>query len=120
MVARTDNGDHPPVRAVSGTGLLQRRGNVCAAEAKLIPIITTASEVDAVKLAQTYTHRWPAHENSLRDYLLAVGLDTNHGYTKLRVENSEVSKRRAKLEQRLANLHRWAEGAGVRGRQRRT
>ena len=72
--------------------------------------------MDAVELAQVYTHRWLAQENSIRDYLLAVGLDTNHGYVKIRVENSEVSKHRAELEQRLANLQRWAEGACVRGR----
>ena len=33
-----------------------------------------------------------------------------------RVENSEVTKRRTELEQRLANLQRWAESARVRGR----
>ncbi len=40
----------------------------------------------------------------------------NHGYAQLRVENSEASKRRVELEQRLANLRRWAGGARVRGR----
>lgn len=86
-------------------------------EPKLIPIVTTAPDLDVVELAQTYTHRWPAQENSIRDYLLALGLDTNHGYAQQRAENSEVSKRRTDLEQRLANLQRWAEGARVRGRQ---
>jgi hypothetical protein len=85
-------------------------------EPKLIPIVTTAPDLDAVELARTYTHRWPAQENSIRDYLLALGLDTNHGYAARRVENSEVRKRRAELEQRLSNLQRWAEGAHVRGR----
>ena len=85
-------------------------------ESKLIPIVTTAADLDAVELAQMYTHRWPAQENSIRDFLLALGLDTNHGYAARRVENSEVTKRRAELEQRLANLQRWAEGARVRGR----
>jgi hypothetical protein len=28
--------------------------------AKLIPIVTTAPTIDAVELAQTYIHRWPA------------------------------------------------------------
>jgi hypothetical protein len=89
---------------------------VAPTEPKLIPIVTTAAELDAVELAQIYTHRWPAQENSIRDYLLALGLDTNHGYAARRVENSEVTKRRAELEQKLANLQRWAEGARVRGR----
>jgi hypothetical protein len=78
--------------------------------------VTTALDLDTVELAQIYTHRWPAQENSIRDYLLALGLDTNHGYAARRVENSEVGKRRVELEQRLANLRRRAEGARVRGR----
>lgn len=35
---------------------------------KLIPIVTTAPTVDAVELAQTYTQRWAAQENSIRDF----------------------------------------------------
>jgi len=45
---------------------------------------------------------------------LPLGLDTNHGYAKTLVENSEVAKRRAVLEKRRANAERWARGA--RGR----
>src|SRR6266851_9828197 len=41
--------------------------------AKLIPIVTTATTIDAVTLAQTYARRWPAQENIIRDYLLALG-----------------------------------------------
>jgi hypothetical protein len=89
---------------------------VAPTEPKLIPIVTTALALDAVELAQVYTHRWPAQENSIRDCLLALGLDTNHGYAARQVENSEVTKRRTDLEQQLANLQRWAEGARVRGR----
>lgn len=81
---------------------------------KLIPIVTTASTVDAVELAQTYTHRWVAQENIIRDFLLPLGLDTNHGYSKTPVENSEVGKRRAALEKRLANVERWVDAARKR------
>jgi hypothetical protein len=84
---------------------------------KLIPIVTTAATIDAITLAQTYGRRWPAQENSIRDYLLALGLDTNHGYAKRAVVNSEVAKRRAALEQRLATLRRWT--ASARGRYQR-
>src|SRR2546425_396228 len=63
--------------------------------ARLIPIVTTASHSDAVELAQTYIRRWPLQENVIRDYLLPLGLDTNHGYGKTPVPNSEVSKKRA-------------------------
>jgi hypothetical protein len=47
----------------------------------------------------------------------ALGLDTNHGFAKVAMENSEVAKRRTNLEQRLARLKRWAESAGKRGAQ---
>ena len=36
-------------------------------EPKLIPIVTTAAEAEAVELVQTYTRRWPAQENAIRD-----------------------------------------------------
>ena len=79
---------------------------------KLIPIVTTQETptIDAVELAKTYIHRWPAQENILKDYLLPLGLDTNHGFAKVAVENSEVAKRRTHLEQRLTRLKRWAQG----------
>src|SRR6266851_9365936 len=41
----------------------------------IIPIVTTASTVDAVELAQTYTQRWTAQENIIRDFLLPLGLE---------------------------------------------
>jgi hypothetical protein len=81
---------------------------------KLIPIVTTAPTIDAVELAQTYIHRWPAQENVIKDYLLPLGLDTNHGFAKVAVENSEVAKRRTHLEQRLRRLKQWAQSAGKR------
>ena len=84
--------------------------------AKLIPIVTTekTKTIDAIELAQTYIHRWPAQENIIKDYLLPLGLDTNHGEASVSVENSEVTKRRTHLEQRLARLKRWAQSAGKR------
>lgn len=87
---------------------------VAPTTAKLIPIVTTAATADAVTLAQTYGRRWPAQENIIRDYLLALGLDTNHGYAKRAVVNSEIAKRRAALEQRLTTLRRWTDSARVR------
>src|SRR5712692_819841 len=84
---------------------------------KLIPIVTTASTCDAVELAQTYIHRWPAQENVIKDYLRPLGLDINHGFAKTPVENSEVAKRRSSLEKRLATLKRWAESAKTRSHQ---
>jgi len=83
---------------------------------KLIPIVTTAADgdVDAADLARTYFDRWPRQENVIKDWLLELGLDTNHGYAQTSVENSEVAKRRSALEKRLANAARWAQGARVR------
>jgi len=83
-------------------------------EPTLIPIVTTASSVDAVELAQVYTHRWPAQENSIRDFLVSLGLDTNHGFAKVPVENSEVAKVRVVLERKLAKTQRLADGARER------
>ncbi|GCF10382.1 hypothetical protein [Dictyobacter arantiisoli] len=64
--------------------------------------MSTAETIDAVELAEIYTPRWPLQENIIRDFLLPLGLDTNHGYSKRPVENSEVAKKRATLEKRLA------------------
>ena len=83
-------------------------------EPKLIPIVTTAEQIDALTLAQTYIHRWPAQENVIKDFLLPLGLDINHGFAKMPVVNSEVSKKREALEKRLANVQRWGETARVK------
>ncbi len=71
---------------------------------KLIPIVTTASTVDAVELAQTYTQRWSAQENVIKDYLRPLGLDVNHGFAKSPVENSEQSRRCTRVQQRVKHL----------------
>lgn len=44
-------------------------------EPKLIPVVTTAPEAQAVELVQTYTRRWPAQENVFWDWLLPLGLE---------------------------------------------
>ena len=82
--------------------------------AKLIPIVTTeeTQPIDAIELAQTYIRSFPAQENISKDYLLPLGLDANHGFAKSAVENSEMAKRRAHLEQRLVRLKQWALSAG--------
>jgi hypothetical protein len=46
-------------------------------------------------------------ENMMRDWLLPLGLDTNHGYRKTPVVNSEVAKKRATLEKRLSHVEHW-------------
>jgi hypothetical protein len=76
--------------------------------------VTTAEEIDALALAQSYIHRWPAQENVIKDFLLPLGLDTNHGFAKTPVINSEVSKKREALEKRCANVERWREAARER------
>ena len=83
-------------------------------EPTLIPIVTTASEMSAVELAQVYTHCWPAQENSIRDFLVSLGLDTNHGFAKVQIENSEGAKIRGALERKLARAKRLAESARER------
>jgi len=88
-----------------------------ATQAKLIPIVSTSETVDAVALARLYIQRWPLQENVIRDFLLPVGLDTNHGYGKHEVVNSEVAKQRSTLMHRLVTLDRKAQAARVRGEQ---
>ncbi len=83
-------------------------------EPKLIPIVTTAAEADAVELVQTYTRRWPAQENVIRDWLIPLGIDTNHGYAKTAIANSEMTKKREALQKRLDNVKRWTDGARKR------
>jgi hypothetical protein len=74
---------------------------------KLIPIVSTAPIADVVDCVQRYKRRWPAQENIIRDFLLPLGLDHNHGYHKQPVENSEISKQRQTLQQQLENVLRW-------------
>jgi hypothetical protein len=82
--------------------------------AKLIAIVATSPFADATTLARTYFQRWPLQENVIRDWLIPLGIDTNHGYAKHAVVNSEVAKRRTTLSERLARLKRWAVAAGQR------
>ncbi len=84
---------------------------------KLIPVVTTAAEVDAVELAHTSFRRWICQENAIRDWLIPLNLDTNHGYAKEPVVNSELVKQRTILEKRLAHLHRLAAQSRKRLRQ---
>jgi hypothetical protein len=78
---------------------------------RLLPIVVTAPVADPVPLAAAYLRRWPAQENSLKDFLLPLGLDTNHGYGKTPVVNAENAKRRAAVARRLAALQRGAAAA---------
>jgi hypothetical protein len=93
------------------TGWVATPTSAAPTEPKLIPIVTTAASFDPVELVQVYTHRWPAQENNLRDFLISLGLDTNHGYAKHPVENSEAAKDRAVLERKLAKAERQAQAA---------
>ncbi len=85
-----------------------------ATSAKLIVIVSTSPIADATTLARTYFRRWPVQENVIRDFLIPLGIDTNHGYGKHEVVNSEVAKRRSALRERLERLKRWAVAAGER------
>jgi len=82
-----------------------------ATQPKLIPIVSTAATLSPLELAATYRQRWTAQENSIRDFLLPLGLDTNHGYAKTPVENSEVAKVRVTLHKRLEKARTQAEKA---------
>ena len=81
---------------------------------KLIPVITTGHGMDAVELAQTYFHRWKCQENSLRDWLIPLNLDTNHGYAKEQVVNSELAKRQLVTTGRQHRLEHLAQACRAR------
>jgi hypothetical protein len=83
-----------------------------SAEPRLIPIITTdPGPLDAAHLAFTYIHRWAAQENVIKDYLLPLGLDTNHGFAKTPVVNSEVAKKRETYQHHLETFGKWMASA---------
>jgi hypothetical protein len=81
---------------------------------KLIPVITTGHGMDAVELAQTYFQRWKCQENSMRDWLIPLNLDTNHGYAKEQVVNSELAKRQEVLEGRVHRLEHLTQASRAR------
>jgi len=81
---------------------------------KLIPVITTGHSMDAVELAQTYFQRWKCQENSIRDWLIPLNLDTNHGYAKAQVVNSELAKRQLVTTGRHHRLEYLAQACRAR------
>jgi hypothetical protein len=110
LLARPNRDDEPLRLAVALIRDL-RRTVPCSPSEEDLPLVTTAEQIDAVALAQTYIHRWSAQENVIKDWLLPLGLDVNHGFAKAPVENPEVAKKREALEKRLANVQRYGEAA---------
>jgi len=81
---------------------------------KLIPVITTGHGMEAVELAQTYFRRWNCQENAIRDWLIPLNLDINHGYAKEQVVNSELVKRQLVAEGRQHRLEHLAQACRAR------
>jgi hypothetical protein len=81
---------------------------------KLIPVITTRSGMEAGELAHTYFRRWNCQENAIRDWLIPLNLDTNHGYAKEQVVNSELAKRQKVVQGSVQRLDRLAQASRVR------
>jgi len=81
---------------------------------KLIPVETSGHGMDAVELAQTYFQRWKCQENSIRDWLIPLNLDTNHGYAKEQVVNSELAKRQLVTTGRQHRLEHLARACRAR------
>jgi len=78
---------------------------------KLIPIVSTRPLTDATTLVSLYRQRWSAQENVIKDFLLPLGLDVNHGYAKQQVENSEFRKQYDTLQDKVQRLDRWRKSA---------
>jgi hypothetical protein len=85
-----------------------------ASTPKLIPVITTGKARDAVELAQTYFKRWNCQENNIRDWLIPLNLDINHGYAKEQVVNSELAKRQVVAQGRAQRLQQLAQACRAR------
>lgn len=85
---------------------------------KLIPVITTGHGMEAVELAHTYFRRWNCQENALRDWLIPLNLDSNHGYAKEQVVNSELVKRQLVAAGRQHRLEHLAQTSRARLAQR--
>jgi hypothetical protein len=78
---------------------------------KLIPIVSTHPLTDVSTLVALYRQRWLAQENIIKDFLLPLGLDVNHGYAKQQVENSEFRKQYDALQDKALRLDRWRKSA---------
>jgi hypothetical protein len=81
---------------------------------KLIPVITTKPGMEAMELAHTYFRRWNCQENAIRDWLIPLNLDTNHGYAKEQVVNSELTKRQVVVEGRTRRLEHLTQVSRAR------
>ena len=81
---------------------------------KRIAVVSTGRQGDAVELAQTSFKRWNSQENIIRDWLLPLNLDTNHGYAKEQVVNAELAKRQVVAQGRAQRLQRLAQACRVR------
>jgi hypothetical protein len=82
-----------------------------ATESKLIPIVSTHAFSDPRDLVARYQQRWSAQENIIKDFLLPLGLDVNHGYAKQVIDNSEFRKKHDTLTKRLDRLEGWRKAA---------
>lgn len=81
---------------------------------KLIALVSTDLTLTPQQMVQLYTARWPCQENVIKDWLLPLGIDVNHGYGKTEVANSELAKQRAELDQRDQTLHQRISSARKR------
>ena len=81
---------------------------------KLIPVITTGQGIEATTLAQTYFRRWNWKANAIRDWLIPLNLDVNHGYAKEQVINSELWKRQGVIQGRIHRLEQLSRTSRAR------
>jgi hypothetical protein len=62
----------------------------------------------------TYFRRWNCQENAIRDWLIPLNLDSNHGYAKEHVVNSELVKRQLVAQGRQHRLECLAQACRAR------
>jgi hypothetical protein len=81
---------------------------------KLIALVSNDLTWSPQEIVQRYTARWPCQENVIKDWLLPLGIDINHGYAKTAVPNSEAAKQRAELEGHDQMLQQRIQSARTR------
>jgi hypothetical protein len=69
--------------------------------------------MEATALAQTYFRRWNWKVHAIRDWLIPFNLNTNHGYAKEQVVNSELAKRQEVMQGRIRCLKQLAQASRV-------
>lgn len=111
---RREGEDGLPLRAILLRKPTDEADDKANDEARLHVVTTSDWDIPAADIARWYRDRYPKQENAIRDWWLPLGGDVNVGYDKREVENSELAKRKMKLEVQLETLERYIAACEAR------